>query len=166
MQTSNQLIEKFYTCFQQKDWKGMQACYHDQVIFSDPVFRNLKEGKAKAMWHMLVTAGKDLTISFQHIKTEGTIGSCDWEAQYSFSRTGRKVHNIIHAKFEFREGRIIQHRDSFSLWRWSGMALGPAGLILGWTPFMKSKIRAMAATNLTKFIQEHPEYRLQGTIKS
>ena len=158
MLESTQLIEKFYTNFQQKNWKELQSCYHDAVIFSDPVFANLQGMKAKAMWHMLVTAGKDLTISFRNIHADGAKGSCDWDAHYTFSKTGKKVHNIIHAQFEFSEGKIIKHTDAFNLWRWSGMALGLPGTLLGWTPFMQSKIRATADKSLRKFIAEHPEY--------
>ena len=51
MLETTQLIEKFYINFQQKNWKELQTCYHDKVIFSDPVFRNLEGAKAKAMWH-------------------------------------------------------------------------------------------------------------------
>ncbi len=159
MLESEKLIEKFYTGFQQKDWKGMQQCYHDKIVFSDPVFKNLKGAEVKAMWHMLTTAGKDLEISFQHIKVDGASGSCDWEAHYTFSLTGKKVHNLIQATFEFSEGKIIRHTDSFNLWRWSGMALGVTGTLLGWSPFVQSKIRKMAGKNLEKFIQEHPEYK-------
>lgn len=159
MLESKQLIENFYSNFQQKNWKGMQACYHNEVLFSDPVFRNLKGVEAKAMWHMLTTAGKDLTVSFQNIRADGVIGSCDWDAHYTFSLTGRKVHNIIHAKFEFKDGKIARHIDSFNLWRWSAMALGVSGTLLGWSPLVKSKIRTMADKNLRKFIQEHPEYK-------
>ena len=158
MQDSQKLIERFYYCFQQKDWEGMQECYHPEVIFSDPVFRNLKGKQAKAMWHMLTAAGKDLTVSFQHVKSDGASGSCDWEAWYTFSRSGRKVHNRIHAKFEFSDGKIIKHTDSFNLWRWSSMALGLAGILLGWSPLIQMKIRNTAKTNLHQFILQHPEY--------
>ena len=137
----------------------MQLCYHDAVIFSDPVFRNLKGPEAKAMWHMLILAGKDLTLTFQNITAYGASGSCDWDAHYSFSRTGRKVHNIIHARFEFKDGKIIKHTDSFDLWKWSAMALGISGSLLGWTPLIQSKIRGTADKNLKKFIEEHPEYK-------
>lgn len=145
--------------FQQKNWKAMQTFYHDQVVFSDPVFRNLIGGEAKAMWHMLAEAGKDLKITFQNIKSDGVTVSCDWDAFYSFSKTGRKVHNVIHARFEFSEGKIIKHLDSFNLWRWAGMALGTSGKLLGWTPIIQSKIRSGARKSLKKFIDEHPEYK-------
>jgi ketosteroid isomerase-like protein len=159
MQEPKDVIEEFYSAFQRKDWKAMQSCYHQEIRFSDPVFTDLKDGKARAMWHMLTNAGKDLRITYKNIKSEGHSGSCDWEAFYSFSRTGRKVHNIIHATFEFREGKIIKHTDSFNLWTWAGMALGTSGKLLGWSPLIRSKIRNTAANNLTRFIKEHPEYQ-------
>ncbi|MCK5702831.1 MAG: nuclear transport factor 2 family protein, partial [Cyclobacteriaceae bacterium] len=63
-----------------------------------------------------------------------------WEAYYSFSKTGRKVHNIINAEFEFKDGKIIKHIDNFDLYKWSKQALGIQGLILGWTGFFKKKL--------------------------
>ena len=159
MNSAELLIEKFYSSFQQKNWKGMQGCYTDKVTFSDPVFQHLKGKEAFAMWHMLTTAGKDLTVSFKNIKANETTGSCDCDAQYSFSRTGRKIHNIIHAEFKFQDGKIIEHHDSFDLWRWSRMALGTSGILLGWSPIVQNKIRTTANSSLKKFIAEHSEYK-------
>lgn len=130
----------------------MQLCYHDDVVFSDPVFKYLQAEEAKAMWHMLVTAGKDLEIKFSKVKANDRKGSCHWEAFYTFSRTGRKVHNIIDAKFEFKDGKIYAHLDSFNLWRWSSMALGIGGVLLGWSPFIKGRVRSLARHNLKKFM--------------
>jgi hypothetical protein len=39
------------------------------------------------------------------------------------------------------------------------MALGTSGLLLGWTPFMKGKIRKMAIQNLANFIAKNPAYQ-------
>jgi hypothetical protein len=159
MNTNEQLIEKFYTSFQQKNWKGMQECYHNEIVFNDAVFQNLKGKEVSAMWHMLITAGKDLTLSFKNIKANDLLGSCQWDAFYSFSRTGRKVHNIIQAEFKFKQGKIIEHTDSFDLWRWSRMALGASGVLLGWSPIVQNKIRGTAQSSLRKFTNEHPEYK-------
>jgi ketosteroid isomerase-like protein len=150
-----ELINKFYTAFQKKDWKTMQSCYHDDIVFSDPVFQNLKGNEAKAMWHMLVSAGKDLKLDFSNVKANDQTGSCHWEAYYTFSRTGRKVHNVIDATLEFKEGKIIRHTDVFDLWRWSGMALGISGTLLGWSPIVRNKVRGIAQANLKKFMQEN-----------
>ena len=137
----------------------MQQCYHDEVLFSDPVFQHLKGKQAKAMWHMLISGGKDLEVIYSKVIADENNGGCHWEATYTFSVTGRKVHNIIDAQFEFQDGKIIRHADHFDLWRWSRMALGTSGILLGWSPLVKNKIRGIASGNLQKFIDAHPEYQ-------
>ena len=111
------------------------------------------------MWHMLAVAAKDIIIVFKNVEGSEKVGSCDWDALYSFSRTGRKVHNIIHADFEFKDGKISKHTDTFDLWKWSRMAFGTSGKLLGWTPFFQLKIRDTARKNLDKFIDQNPEYK-------
>jgi hypothetical protein len=102
MNEHEELITRFYTSFRDKNYRAMQECYHDEIIFSDPVFQNLQGKKAKAMWHMLTSAASDLKIIHSQVKSSGNHGSCHWEAWYPFSLTGRKVHNVIDATFEFR----------------------------------------------------------------
>lgn len=159
MSRESEVIQNFYRSFQQKDWAAMQKCYHEDIEFNDPVFPMLKGKRAKAMWHMLVAASTDLEINVSQIKTSGQQGSCHWEATYSFSKTGRKVYNKIDAEFEFKGGLIIHHHDHFNLWKWSKMALGLPGVMLGWTPFLKQKIRGMAEKNLQAFIDKNPSYQ-------
>jgi ketosteroid isomerase-like protein len=146
------LIEKFYRAFQQRDGEAMAACYAPNVHFSDPVFTSLDGDRARAMWKMLCARGKDLTLEFRDVNANDTHGSAHWEARYSFSRTGRQVHNVIDAHFHFKDGLISEHVDSFSFWRWARQALGPAGLLLGWTPLLKNKVRATAAKGLDEFL--------------
>jgi limonene-1,2-epoxide hydrolase len=130
-----QIIDEFYTAFQNLDAEKMVSFYHSQVEFEDPAFGKLKGERAKNMWRMLCKSSKDLEINFSSIQANDENGSASWEAHYNFSKTGRKVHNIISAEFKFKDGKIIEHRDNFSLYRWSLQAFGLKGLILGWTPF-------------------------------
>lgn len=142
------LIERFYAAFAQRDAAGMIACYHPSVTFSDPVFPALDAKGVAAMWTMLCKRGKDLAITASDIAADATAGRAHWVANYTFSATGRKVTNRIDAAFEFSDGAIVRHVDSFSLWRWSAMALGPKGLFLGWLPPVQSAIRRQAAQAL------------------
>ena len=159
MNANQQLIEHFYQSFQRRDYRGMAACYHPEAMFRDEVF-DLKSGKEiAAMWHMLCTSGRDLAVGFSHVKADERSGQAHWEAYYTFSRTGRKVHNVIEANFEFRDGKIIRHVDHFPFWRWSRQAFGPTGWLLGWTPFLRNKVRATAMKGLWRFIEQHPEYQ-------
>jgi hypothetical protein len=153
------LIQRFYEGFQQKNHQQMGACYADSATFRDPVF-DLKNGKeARAMWHFLCENGKDLKITFRDVKADDQRGSAHWEAEYTFSATGRKVHNVIEAEFEFQDGKIVKHRDRFGFWKWTRMALGGTGVMLGWTPLVKGKVRGTAGKGLRKFIEAHPEYQ-------
>ena len=130
----------------------MVAGYHPEVIFFDPVFMRLEGARAAAMWQMLCGRAKDLEITFSNVRADDQTGAAHWEALYTFSKTGRKVHNRIDAAFAFKDGRIIQHTDTFNLWRWAAMALGPTGLLFGWTPVVQSAIRKDARRSLEAFI--------------
>jgi hypothetical protein len=151
-------IKTFYTAFANHDWQTMQSCYHAEATFSDPVFHALTCAKTKAMWHMLLLSANGLTVTFHSVKTAGNTGSCSWEASYLFSKTDRKVHNVITANFTFKDGKILSHADSFNVWKWAGMALGMRGKLLGWTPWLQNKIRSTAMKGLSKFIEDHPQY--------
>jgi ketosteroid isomerase-like protein len=148
------LIERFYTCFQNKDAAGMAHCYHPGVQFSDPVFPDLQGPKAAAMWEMLCERGKDLELEFSGIEADDREGHAHWEARYTFSKTGRKVHNVIEADFEFRDGKIWRHTDRFDLWRWAGMALGLPGKLLGWLPGFQNKIRSESSRMLDAYLRK------------
>lgn len=152
------LINKFYSAFQQRDYATMNACYDDNILFEDPVFGKLLGNEAKAMWHMLCERGKDLQISFNNVQANDLVGEAHWEAVYTFS-TERKVHNVIDAVFQFNDGKITAHQDTFDLWKWTRMALGPSGILMGWTPMVQNKVRETAKKGLEKFIAEHPEYQ-------
>jgi len=41
MNINEEVITHFYTCFKNKDIKGMQDCYAHNTIFNDAVFSNL-----------------------------------------------------------------------------------------------------------------------------
>lgn len=149
-----ELIKKFYESFAQRNADAMAECYHEEATFSDPAFKNLNSKEVKAMWKMLCEAGQDLKITFSDIKATEQEGSCTWQAFYTFSRTGRNVHNVIEASFTFKEGKILRHTDKFSFYRWSRQALGGIGWLLGWTGFLQEKIQASARKSLEKYMSK------------
>ena len=153
MHPNAELIERFYRAFAQRDAAGMAACYHPDIVFSDEVFPDLRGERAGAMWRMLCERGKDLRIEHRDVSADDTTGHALWDAWYTFSATGRKVHNRIDARFQFHDGRIASHRDTFSFHAWAAQALGPLGLLLGWTPMMRRRVRSQAAASLEKFLK-------------
>ncbi len=152
MNDNEKLIHHFYNSFNQRIHTEMQKCYADNATFSDEAFVNLNSAQVKAMWEMLCIRGKDLRIRFDNVNADDKIGSCNWIANYTFSQTGNTVENHIKANFEFENGKIIKHIDSFDFYKWSSQALGIAGKLLGWTSFLRNKVQKTAMKNLTDFM--------------
>lgn len=145
------LIERFYRAFDDGDGDTMAACYSPEVEFSDPVFTDLRGARAGAMWRMLTAAPGELRIELLEHDAGDAQGSAHWRAHYTFSETGRPVVNDVHASFRFANGLIVEHRDRFSFHRWARQALGPVGLLLGWTPLLRAAVRRKAAARLEAF---------------
>ncbi len=153
MSGNQQVVERFYNAFQRLDYATMQSCYGDDIIFNDPAFGILMGYDAKAMWEMLCKNAKDFSLTYSNIQLlDEEYTTCHWVATYTFSKTGRKVVNTIKAHMRIKDGKIIEHTDQFDIWKWSRQALGLPGWILGWSGYMKSKIRVSAHKSLEKFM--------------
>lgn len=152
MHPNARLVERFYAAFDARDAEAMAACYHPDVAFRDPVFGELRGERARDMWRMLAGRAKDLRVEVSNVRADDERGSARWVATYTFGKTGRVVTNVIDARFGFRDGLIVRHDDSFRLWRWAGMALGPVGVLLGWTPMVHARIRRDARKGLDDFV--------------
>ncbi|HEV3231051.1 MAG TPA: nuclear transport factor 2 family protein [Candidatus Dormibacteraeota bacterium] len=148
------LLHRFYTAFQALDADGMNACYAPDASFSDPVFQRLTGDRARAMWRMLASRSKGIELTYEIGAVDGAGGAATWVARYEFSATGRQVENHVSSAFQIAGGRITRQDDSFDLWRWAAMALGPRGLLLGWLPPVQASIRKQAAANLDRFVQQ------------
>ena len=150
--TNQQIIEKFYTAFQQKDYATMQSLYADDATFSDEAFKNLNAQQVKAMWQMLLTRSKDLQLTFGKVQATETTGSANWIATYTFGATGNKVVNVITANFTFENGKIKAHNDHFDFYKWASQAMGWKGKLFGGFGFFRKKVQAGAMQKLEEFM--------------
>jgi ketosteroid isomerase-like protein len=153
MESARAVADAFYTAFARRDAEAMAACYAEDVQFSDPAFPDLRGETARDMWRMLIVRGKDLRIEHRiiDVTTDGAVVRTHWDAWYTFSGTGRKVHNSITARMTVRDGLIQTHRDEFDFHAWARQALGAPGLLLGWTPMLKRKVQAQAGKALDAY---------------
>jgi hypothetical protein len=155
---SRATIEKLYAAFAALDAETMAACYAPDAVFDDEAFSLKGRRQVGGMWAMLCDAVKAKGRDVWKIEVSAiTERSAHWEASYRFSATGRMVHNVIDAEFEFDPaGLITRQRDRFDFWRWARQALGAPGLLLGWSPMLRAKVRAQAAKNLDRFLVARP----------
>jgi ketosteroid isomerase-like protein len=144
------LIASFYDRFAAKDADGMVALYADDVTFHDPTFGELHGERAKAMWRMLCTSGRDLEVHVGEITGSNGAGRAHWEADYTFS-TGRRVHNVVNARFDIVDGLITRHSDTFSFSKWAAQAFGPLGVV-GRLPGAATTFQLVSNRQLDSFI--------------
>jgi ketosteroid isomerase-like protein len=144
----DELIQRFYAAFNEKDGDTMAACYAPDAHFHDPVFGDLTGVEAGAMWRMLTGRAKDLRVDLAAHASEGDSGSAHWIAHYTFAQTGRPVVNDIQASFKFRDGLIVDHHDEFDFTKWARQAVGLPGLL----PPVRSPIRKKARAGLDEFM--------------
>lgn len=148
------LIQRLYTALDQADGDAMAACYAPGARFSDPAFGELRGEQVGGMWRMLTQRSTDLDVNLAEHEADDETGSAHWIARYTFTRTGRRVTNDVRARFRFEDGLIAEHYDSFSFYAWSRQALGTPGLLLGWTPPLRSAVRRRARGDLEEFLAE------------
>jgi ketosteroid isomerase-like protein len=153
---NEEIIERLYTALAARDGDAAAACYAPTATFTDPVFQDLQGAEPGAMWRMLAERSDDLQVELREHGAEGDVGAAHWLARYTFSQTGRPVLNDIESRFRFADGLIVEQRDKFSFYEWARQALGPAGLLLGWTPLMRAGVRRRARGSLEEFLARAP----------
>ena len=142
------LIQRFYAAFNEKDGATMAACYAPEGHFHDPVFGDLTGTEAGAMWRMLTGRAKDLRVELAAHSSDGDAGTAHWIAHYTFAQTGKPVVNDIHATFRFKDGLIVDHHDEFDFTKWARQAIGFMGLL----PPVRSAVRKKARAGLDEFM--------------
>ncbi len=152
-------IRRLYDAFARLDADTMAACYAPDAVFDDEAFSLRGAREIGGMWKMLCTATQAKgaaawKLTYRDVRADAAGGSAHWDAHYLFSATGREVDNAIDSRFTFTpQGLIATQRDRFDFWRWSRQALGAPGLLLGWSPMLRKKVRATAAANLAAWLR-------------
>jgi len=147
------VAERFYEAFMVRDFYTMGLLYANHATFSDPVFPRLTAQGARLMWQMLLSEAEDLEIDVKILEDTPDRARVNWRARYTFTPTKRVVVNRVHTEMAIAAGKIVQQVDKFSLWRWSGQALGWKGWLLGSTPLVQDKVRGQTARSLKEFAQ-------------
>ena len=153
MPPNEEVIRRFNSAFQVLDYKTMNDCYSEDIVFSDPVFMLLRGDEVRAMWEMLCKNAKDFSLQFSNIELlDHEYATCQWTASYTFSKTGNRVVNNIKAFMRLADGKIIEHSDGFRLSTWIGQALGWKGRLFGWMGWMKRAVQKNARRSLVNFM--------------
>jgi ketosteroid isomerase-like protein len=148
------LLQRLFTSLDQHDHAAMADCYHREATFRDIAFDLSGKKEIHAMWHMICEG--DIRTKFAIVDANNSSGRVNVVDDYTFTATGRKVHNIIDSRFQFRDGVIVKHEDFCDARQWAAMAVGGVG------GFLAGRFRILrerkARKKLDAFRQQHPEY--------
>jgi hypothetical protein len=125
------------------------------ATFRDIAFDLRGKKQIHAMWHMICEG--DIRATCRFVEANDDAGRAVVEDDYTFSATGRKVHNVIESHFRFRDGLIVEQRDYCDARRWAAMALGGIeGRLAGWFRLLRAR---KAREKLQAFLNNHPQYQ-------
>jgi hypothetical protein len=155
MERNRALLEHFFTSLAHRNHEAMAACYAPEARFDDIAFHLCDSKKIHAMWHMITKS--DLCMTYRVESCGARDAVVCWDARYTFTDTGRRVHNELRSAFTLQDGLIIKQYDHSDAWRWCLQALGP---IKGPPAWLFSGLReSRAEEKLKDFIDRHPQYR-------
>ena len=151
---NKELLDHFYLAMKRRNGEEMSACYHAEAQFEDPVFGELDSQQVRNMWKMLMSrTGNDFEVHCEIMRCDEDKAEVRMEARYNFGPAKRKVVNRINSQFLFKDDKIFRQKDHFSFWRWSSMALGGVGKALGWSAWLRGKVRRSSLRLLDRYIQ-------------
>lgn len=148
-------IRQFYADFEAGRAEAVLSYLHPEVSFTDPIFGRLQGREVRALIHMLAasrTADRRFVVHSVRATEQGA--TVNWTAHYTFA--GRPVTNVIITHFVLKGERIRAYEDQFNLNAWMSMALGPVGRLLGWTPWLRGKVRSQVRQRLEKAMATMP----------
>lgn len=148
---NEEAARRFWAALAARDADAMAACYADDATFEDEVFQ-LRGRECGMMWRMLFQGAADLQVTTHKLTVDDGVAHGRWDATYTFSMTGRTVHNKITTRLVLRDGRIVDHKDGFNFYKWSRQALGAKGWLLGWTPLVRSAVARQGRKRLQKWM--------------
>jgi len=145
------VIERLFTSLDRHDPRALADCYDDNATFHDIAFDLKGKEEILSMWRM-ITSG-DIRTTIEQIDADDCMGSARVVDEYTFRETGRPVRNVIESHFRFRDGRILDHRDTCDPRAWGAMALG------GMPGFLAGRLRFIrkwaARRTLSDFSRHH-----------
>lgn len=145
-------VRDFYQALARADAEGIRQVYTDDVVYSDPVFGELRGSRVMLMWEMFCARDDKIQVEFGDITVQpGDLVTARWVARYAFGDKNRPIENPIHSTFRFRDGLICEHRDTFHVRKWAAQALGPVGRVLGNTPPVRKALHRKSTALLDSY---------------
>lgn len=150
-----QLVQRLFAALGARDHQAMATCYHEDAKFSDIAFDLHGRKRIHAMWHRICEG--DIQVEVKRVESTSDGVKAVIVDRYTFTKTGHPVVNEITSKFRFRDGLIIEHRDTCNALHWARQAFGGIkGELAGRLGFLRCRA---ARKLMDEILEQHPQYR-------
>jgi hypothetical protein len=155
------IVNKFFSCYQAHDYLGMQSCLDENVKFSDFAF-DIQGKQVRAMWHWFCVSypprEKPVSVpEFEIVNANNDTVLAKYRVNYLYGDKQRPVDYVIEANFKLQDEKIIEQKDEFSSiseFEFAEMAFGFPVQLLALTPLLRVVVRKKAAQKLSQFMQD------------
>jgi len=160
--SNEDIVRKFFSCYQSHDFKGMHSCLDENVKFSDFAF-DIQGNQVRAMWHWFCIPflrreePVDVT-KFEILRAEGDVVEARYRVSYLYGDKQSPVIYFIKASFVIQNDKIVKQTDTFgniSEYEFAKMALGFPLQFLALTPWLRGVVQAKAIKKLNEFMQTY-----------
>jgi len=145
------VLNTFLRALAQRDVEAMIRCYTTTATYHSPIFPQVEGDTLTATWQWFCAKAPDLTMVVDEQAFEANTARVQWTATYTFPKTGRPVVQVTDSIFVFEGPQLCRHEDRFDLHRWSHMALGPLGRVLGGRRWLQRSLQRAAAERVARF---------------
>lgn len=143
MSKEAQIVKEFYKALSKGDYQKVNSLYHDDAKYRDEIF-DLRGKEINALWYTATRPEMNLIAHCKSLKVDGDRVTTDWNISYTIDTLNRKVELDETGVFQFQDGKIINHKDSYDFWSWCAQSLGFIGKALGWSQWLKNRVRNQA----------------------
>lgn len=164
--TNQELVEKFYRCFEYLDGEGMVSCLAEDTIYNDPIYGIIKGEYAAGLWRMRCKNLVDMKIDIiDFVELDHEYIKCKWNSTF-FSRSSAKQISMTMTSFmKINDQKITEHSDAYRLSDWLAKAYGLTGILFGWSGWMKKREQSRYRTMLEKFVQNQKLFKGQDKLE-
>jgi len=150
------VVEQFFDRLAARDVEGALACCGPQIEYSSPFFEgaHARQGAEAvgAMWRAWFQMLPEARIVCDDIRAGHEHASASWTVEYTSPGSRKRIRQPrIMASMSLGGGKILQHRDSFSLAEWVSQAYGIGGSLLARSALFQKWVAARERARLAAF---------------
>lgn len=148
------VVDRFFEALRRADDAVINACYHPQISYSDPLFEDLRGARVALRWRLLLREAQSFSLEHELVFADERKVQVQWTVDYALK--GKKIRLPILSTLAIWDNLIVRQVDEYEFWQYSRQAQGFAGLLLGGIEPFQQLVKRRARSDLERFATAAP----------